>query len=92
MPCTGSWRLAVPDIATRRCIFRRRVWRQLAVVGFGVGGSMMRGILRHMGLEARMFLSGCVRNASVLMGNASVLCLGVCSKIWLSWLRLDCGS
>ena len=44
------------------------------VVGFGVGGSVMRVMLRRVGLEARMFLGGCVKNVSVLTGNVSVLC------------------
>jgi len=44
------------------------------VVGFGVGGSLMRVMLRLVGLEAHMFLGGCEKDVSVSWGSASVLC------------------
>ena len=31
-------------------------------------------MLRRVGLEARMFLGVCVKNVSVLGGNAGILC------------------
>jgi hypothetical protein len=59
------------------------------VIGFGVGGSVMRVMLRRVGLEAHMFLGECVENVSVSWGSASILCWGFAQKFG-SWLRLDC--
>jgi hypothetical protein len=50
------------------------VWVVKRVIGFGVGGSVMRVMLRRVGLEAHMFLGGCVENVSISWGSASILC------------------
>ena len=44
------------------------------VIGFGVGGSMMRVMIRRVGLEALMFLGGCAKNVSILRGNVGIPC------------------
>jgi hypothetical protein len=38
------------------------VWVEKRVIGFGVRGSMMQVMIRHVGLEARMFLGGYAKN------------------------------
>jgi len=51
------------------------------VVGFGVRGSMMRVMIRRVGLEAHMFLGECAKNVSILRRNAGIPCWRVYSKI-----------